>query len=124
MSDTAVTTVKQTTTTGVDISAGQGTAIVAANTMVVTPAGPMEELALLFFNTDGAPHVVTFKASLDPPADAGTVGDQSITLAATTGAQLAPVLESARFMQHNGTLRITVDAGTTGFILPIQMKRI
>ena len=69
MSDTAVTTVQQTTTTGVDISAGQGTAIVAANTMVVTPAGPMEELALLFFNTDGAPHVVTFKASLDPPAD-------------------------------------------------------
>lgn len=124
MSDTAVTTVKQSATLGTNIAAGQGTAIVAANTMVVTPAGPLEELAILVWNTDSSPHVVTFKASLVPPADAGGEGDLSITLAATTGAQLAPVLESARFTQHNGTLRITVDAGMAGYILPVQTKRI
>lgn len=124
MSDLAVTTVMQSKTLGTNIAAGQGTAIDATKTMVVTPAGPLEELAILISNTAGAPKAVTFVSSLVPPADAGGIGNLTITLDATTGAQLAPVLSSARFMEHNGTLRITVDAGMTGYILPIQMPRI
>lgn len=124
MPDTTATTVKQTATLGVDVSAGTGTAIDASKTMVVTPAGPLEEMAILIWNTEGSTNAVTFKASSDPSSQSRGVGDTTITLAATTGAQLAPVLESARFIQHDGTLQITFEAGTTGYVLPIQMKRI
>ena len=32
-------------------------------------------------------------------------------------------LTSSRFLQNNGTVRITVESGMTGFILPMQISR-
>ena len=42
------------------------------------------------------------------------------TIAATTGIVVLPPLESARFLQNNGTLRLTVEAGMTGKIIAMQ----
>lgn len=124
MADTAVATVIASKTLGTNIAAGQGTAIVAANTHVITPAGPLEELLIFVENTEGSTNDVTVLAGDDPPASAEGQGNLVLTLAATSGRQLLPPLESARFIQSDGTVRINVETGMTGFILPVQYPRI
>ena len=118
MADTAIATVAQSRTLGTNVAAGQGTAIATGTTHVVTPTGPLEEMVILIWNTEGSTNTVTFLSG-----DYAGTGDLTITVAATTGAQVAPFLESARYLQHDGTLRIDVETGMTGFIKPIQLVR-
>lgn len=123
MADTAITTVAQSKTLGTDVKAGVGTAIVAAEVSVITPTGPVEEMVILAWNTYAGAKTITIKAGAGVASGNKGQGDLVLTLATTGGAQLLPRLESARFQQANGTIRIAHEAGSTGFILPIQLKR-
>ena len=124
MADTAVTNITWDDSDGTSISAAIGTAIVAANTHVITPTGPLENMVIMIRNTEGSTNTVTVKCG---PTTAGSasqssgLGDLTITaIAATTGMVILPPLESARFLQANGTVRLTVEAGTTGYIIALQ----
>jgi len=105
------------------VTAGQGTAIVAANTHVITPAGPLEEMVILVNNTFAGAKVFTVVAGDNPPADAAGLGALTVSVAQDAVMAIGP-LSSARFLQSNGTLQITVAAGTTGFIQPLQVPRV
>jgi hypothetical protein len=121
MGDTAVTNITWDDNDGTNVAAGQGTAIVHANTHVITPTGPLEEMVIMVTNTEGSTNAVTVKAGDNPPAQSAGLGDKTFTtIDATTGAIILPPLESARFLQNNGTVRITVEAGMTGKILALQ----
>ena len=89
------------------------TAVDPTNDHVVTPAGPTDRLLFHLKNTAGAGKTFTFKAGVNPPAFRKDLGDLIVSLAATTGEQFV-VIESARFMQADGTLNLDVEAGATG----------
>jgi len=125
MADTTVATVDLSTTAMTDAAIGLGTAIAAANTHVITPNGPLEEMVIRVANTEASTNVVTVLAGDNPPAGSEGQGNfVSAAIDATTGIVILPPLESARYLQDNGTIRITVEAGMTGFILPIQVPRV
>jgi len=128
MADTAITSITWDDNDGTNVAAGQGTAMDAANTMVITPTGPLEDMVIMVTNTEGSTNVVTVKAG---PTTAGRAAQSSglgdlllTTIAATTGRIILPPLESARFLQANGTVRITVEAGMTGYIMALQKKTV
>lgn len=121
MPDTAVTNVTWDDDDVTSISALVGTAIVHANTHVITPTGPLEDMVIMVRNTEGSTNVVTVLAGDDPPATSAGIGNKAFTtIAATTGMVILPPLESARFLQNNGTVRITVEANMTGYIIAMQ----
>lgn len=121
MADTAVTNITWDDDDGTNIAAGEGTAIVHANTHVITPTGPLEEMVIIIDNTTGSTKVVTVLAGDNPPAASAGIGNKALTaIAATTGRIMLPPLESARFLQNDGTVRITVAADMTGYILALQ----
>jgi hypothetical protein len=104
---------------------GAGTAIVHANTHVITPTGPLEDMVIIVRNTEGSTNAVTVLAGDNPPAGSMGLGNKTYTtIAATTGDVILPPLESARFLQDNGTVRITVEANMTGFIIAMQKPRV
>lgn len=123
MADTAITAITWDDNDVTNIAAGQGTAIAHANTHVITPTGPLEEMVIIITNTEGSTNAVTVLAGDNPPAMSAGLGNKLFTtIAATTGQVILPPLESARFLQSDGTVRITVEAGMTGFILALQRK--
>lgn len=102
-----------------------GTAIVHANTHVITPTYPLGKVVLVACNTTNAEKVVTVTAGDNPPSDAQGLGTTTITLAA---GNVIPtigflVLEAARFMQNDGTILVTVASGMTGFLSAYQLPK-
>jgi hypothetical protein len=125
MADTAVVNITWDDDDGTDVAAGQGTAIVHANTHVITPTGPLEEMIIMVTNTEGSTNAVTVLAGDNPPAESAGLGAKTFTtIAATTGRIILPPLESARFLQNDGTVRITVEANMTGFIMALQRPHV
>jgi len=121
MADTAVTNVAMVANDVTDIGLTLGTAIVAANTHVITPTGPLEEMTIIVRNTEGSTNAVTVLAGAARPAHSAGLGSKAFTtIAATNGTVILPPLESARFLQANGTVRINVEAGMTGYIVAMQ----
>lgn len=100
-----------------------GTAIVAANTHVITPTGPSSKLAIRLTNTTASEKIITILAGDNPPADAAGQGDLAITFAAGDSTPVVKwvVIESARFIQDDGTVHITVASATTGFIAAVEL---
>lgn len=117
MADTAV----HVTTLALNASTANptGTAIVAANTHVITPTKATSKLAIRLTNSFAGAKDFTILKGDNPPADAAGQGDLVISLAQND--VVFVVVESARFMQDNGTIRITVASSTTGFIEAIQL---
>ena len=117
MADTAITL----TTLALNASTAQpaGTAIVAANTHVITPTKASSKVIVRLNNTFAGSKDFTILAGDNPPADAAGQGDLVIAIA--QDATVLVVLESSRFWQSNGTIRINVAASTTGFISAIQL---
>ena len=114
-------------TTGTDVKAGTGTALDATNHHVVTLTCPLEELVIRVENTTASTKAVTIKAGDNPPAESAGQGDLSVSLTAgNSTAQLAQVagLESARFIQNDGTLLVDVASGMTGFIAAYRVPRV
>lgn len=118
MADTAITNITWDDDDGTNVAAAQGTALNASNTMVITPTGPLEEMVIMITNTEGSTNVVTIKKGV---GQSSSLGDLALTtIDATTGRILLPPLESARFLQANGTVRFTIEAGMTGYCMALQ----
>jgi len=85
------------------------------NGVTIANANP-EKLVIRFANTasGGAKNIIIRAgASLYPGVTSGQ-GDLSVSAAASTGVQRLGPLDSARFLQSDGSLSIDFDSGTTG----------
>lgn len=96
-----------------------GTAIVAANTHVITPTKATSKVLLRLTNTFAGAKVFTIQAGSNPPADAA--GQGAITQSLAQNEVWWVVVESSRVTKSNGTIVVTVEASTTGFIAAFQL---
>ena len=125
MSDTAVATLDLNGDNDYVIDAAVGTAIVNANTHVITPTGRLEDGILMVQNTFNGAKDVTILAGDNPPAYSSGQGNLVVKVAdgdASHAAVAIKNLESARFLQNNGTLRVTVESGMTGYMYWLQIR--
>lgn len=119
----ANTTITVNTLAVGDNAVPTSTAVVAANTHVITPTKRAGKVLIRCVNTTASTKVWTVTAGTGAAANAAGVGDItfSLTDGSTTPTERWLVLESARNMQSNGTYTITVAASTTGSITAIQL---
>ena len=103
-----------------------GTALDATNGHAL-PAGsfPLDTVILRITNTTAAQKVITIKAGDKNPAQSNGQGDLAITFAAGDSTPVVKfvTLESARFIQDDGTVHIDMASGTTGFISAWRIPR-
>ncbi len=100
-----------------------GTTADPTNGHVVTVDFPLEELVLRFTNTNGSDRVATITAGGNPPALSAGQGDVAITVPATSGDMTVAGLESARFLQADGTLNIDLGASFAGAVRAFRVPR-
>lgn len=122
MADTAVTP----TTLAIDVASADildagGTAIGTASTdtFAIAAGGEAGRHIVLKFLVDASGDTITIKAGDRPPSQRVDLGDLTITMAANDVRYI--VIETARFLQDDGTIRVDcTDDGTTckAFILP------
>lgn len=112
MSDTAVAVTTLTAgTISADLVAG-GTSVTTGNVAVIAAVGEARNLVVCMYAASASSVIVA--AGANPPAQrAGLGAGASQTIGA--GAAGVLVLEGARFVQTNGTIRITVGANTVVF---------
>lgn len=84
---------------------------------------PLEEYVIRFTNTNGTDRVATIKAGANPPALASGSGDLAITVPATTGDMSVGGLESARYIQADGSLSIDLGASFAGKVFAVRVPR-
>lgn len=114
-------------TTPTAVNVGAGTALDATNHHVITLTCPLDELVIRVENTTASTKAVAIKAGDNPPAESAGQGDLSVSLTAgnsTAQLKLVAGLESARFVQNDGTVLIDVDSGMTGFITAYRVPRV
>jgi hypothetical protein len=108
--------------TGAATSAG--TAADPTNGHVVALGGvPLEEVVFRFTNTNGTDRVATFVAGDNPPALSAGQGNLAITVPATSGDMTVAGLESARFLQSDGTVEINLGASYAGAVRAFRVPR-
>lgn len=120
MARTAVTVTDLTGATSVANPAG--TTADATNGHVITGTRP-EVLLLRVNNTAGGAKNVIVKAGAFPIAESSGQGDLTVSVPATTGSVLVGPLESARFLQNDGTLNVDLEAGFTGTVAALKVNR-
>ena len=105
-------------------AAPTATAVDPTNGHVITVGTtPLEELFIVVNNTFAGTKAVTVKAGANPPALSAGQGDLTVTCAASTnGIPIGP-LESARFIQADGTVNIGLAASMTGTIVVYKAGR-
>ena len=120
MANTAITMVQLASG---DNALPTSVAVVAANTHKITPTKRSGKVLIRCINTTASSKVWTVVAGDQPAAGSAGQGDLTFTLTdgSTTPTERWLVLESARFMQSDGTYEITVAAATTGSITAIQL---
>lgn len=100
-----------------------GTTADTTNDHVVTIAAPLEEYVFRFRNTDASARVATIVAGDSPPALSAGQGNLDISVPATTGDMWVGPLESARFIQNDGTVQIDLAASYAGTVAVYQLLR-
>jgi len=101
-----------------------GTVADTTNDHVVDLAGvPLEEIVFRFTNTNGSDRVATIVAGDSPPALSSGQGNLDITVPATTGNMTVSGLESARFIQNDGTVLIDLAASYAGTVVAERVLR-
>lgn len=100
-----------------------GTTADPTNDHVVTVNFPLEELVLRFTNTNGSDRVATIVAGGNPPALSSGQGNLDITVPATSGDMTVAGLESARYLQSDGTLHIDLAASYAGVVRAFRVPR-
>jgi hypothetical protein len=111
-------------TTGTVVEDVAGTAIDATKTMVITPTDRFDKLIFRFVHTTHAAKTLLIKAGTAVAANASGQGDLTVTLDDATAADVVTFLtglESARFLQSDGSIHITFAASTTGFVTAFQL---
>lgn len=84
---------------------------------------PLEEVIFRFLNTNGTNRVATVKAGVSPPASSSGQGDQAMTVTATTGDFWIAGMESARYLQADGSVNIDLAASFAGTVFAIRVPR-
>lgn len=122
MARTAITPVALVPNGGVAMAAAESaTAVDQANGMVIANADP-EKVMLRVTNTAGAAHGIIIRASdTKIPAWRSSVGDLNVQVALTSGVAYVGPLESARFLQSDGSLHIDFEASFAGKILAVLL---
>lgn len=98
-----------------------GTTADPTNDHVIPALGNTEHLLIRFANTAGADHTATIKAGVGESAGQGDL--PAITVPATTGVMLVAGLESARFMQADGSIYVDLDTGFAGTVTAYRLPR-
>lgn len=120
MARTAITPVALVKNGGVAMATAESaTAVDQANGMIINNADP-EHLMFRVTNTAGAAHGVIIRAgdTLYPAVKSGE-GDLNVQVALTTGVAYAGPLDSARFLQSDGSLHIDFEASFAGKIVAV-----
>jgi hypothetical protein len=108
---------------GVAATNPAGTAINTANGANIAAAGDTSRLLIRITNTNGTNRVATIKAgSTNPPAVRKGLGDYAITVPATTG-DVVVVVESARFLQADGSINVDFAASMAGVISAVRLPK-
>ena len=101
-----------------------GTTADPTNDHSVDLAGvPLEEIIFRFTNTNASDRVATIMAGDNPPALSSGQGNLDITVLATSGDMTVAGLESARFLQNNGTVLIDLAASFAGKVYAVRVPR-
>lgn len=101
-----------------------GTTADPTNDHVVDLGGvPLEEIVFRLTNTNGTERVATFVAGDSPPALSAGLGNLDVTVPATTGDFTVAGLESARFLQSDGTVHIDLAASYAGAVRAFRVPR-
>lgn len=88
-----------------------------------TAGSPLEEFVIRLTNTNGSDRVATIVAGDNPPALSAGQGNLDITVPATTGDMTVAGLESARFVQSDGTVQINLAASFAGVVRVHRVPR-
>lgn len=99
-----------------------GTAINTTNGAVINGVNAGDRVLVRITNTNGTNRVATVKAGVNPPSPRKGLGDLAITVPATTGDVLL-VLESARFLQADGTINVDFAASMAGIISAVRLPK-
>lgn len=118
MANTAIANVQLAVGGQVDTA---GTAIVHADTHVITPTKRSAKLLIKVVNTTAAQKVATLLAGDNPPADASVAATVTLADGSTTPTVGWFVVDASKYMQNDGTLQITVAASMTGTITAYQL---
>lgn len=107
-----------------DVAAAQpaGTAINTTNGAVINGAGDTKRLLIRITNTNASNRTATIKAGVNPPASRKGIGDLAIVVPLTTGDRLL-VVESARFLQADGSIQIDFEASMTGIVSAVRLPK-
>ena len=84
---------------------------------------PLDEVVFRFTNTNGTDRVATIVAGVSPPALSTGVGALAITVPATSGDMTVAGLESARFLQVDGSIHIDLGASYAGAVRAFRVPR-
>ena len=84
---------------------------------------PLDEVVFRFTNTNASDRVATIVAGVSPPALSAGQGNLAITVPATSGDVTVAGLESARFMQADGTIFIDLAVSYAGAVRAFRVPR-
>lgn len=107
---------------GVAATTPAGTTINTTNGATIAAVGDTARLLLRITNTDVSARVATIKAGANPPALRAGLGDLAITVPASTG-NVSVVVESARFMQADGSISVDFAASMAGIISAVRLPK-
>lgn len=92
----------------------------STDTLTITGANDSRRLLIIIENSTAATKKVTIKKGTEnPPAVRKGIGDLVITLLEKTTQVVA--VESARFAKPDGTIEVSCEAATTGFLSAVRL---
>lgn len=121
MARTAVTVT--TLTANAATTEPAGTTADPTNDHVINGVDASEQILIRFANTNGSDRVATVVAGDSPPALSAGQGNLDVTVPATTGVKWVGPLESARFLQSDGTINIDLAASFAGTVTAYKIPR-
>ena len=84
---------------------------------------PLESFVFRFTNTNGSDRVATIVAGDSPPALSAGQGNLNITVPATSGDMTVAGLESARYIQSDGTVHIDLATSFAGAVRAFRIPQ-
>lgn len=94
----------------------------STDTLTITGGADADKLLVIINNTTASTKKVTIKAgATNPPAVRKGLGDLVITLTEKTTQVVA--VESARFAKTDGTIEVSCEAATTGFLSAVRIPK-
>lgn len=98
-----------------------GTTADQPNGHIIPAAGVTGRIFLRFTNTNGTARVATIKAGVNPPAFRKDEGDLAVSVPATTGDVIVGPLDSAQFVQADGSIWVDLAASFAGTVTAFKL---